>query len=109
VKVNPPHHSASQRTARRFIIGFGWWTVAAAGLALIVGSAAVTVVTAWVQLGQQASDLNGPDVAATPSAFFADAFRNEFGAVTLPSLLAVCGIVLFLIGCVQGIRRLIKR
>lgn len=101
-----------RRTARRLIFGFGWFTVTAVGALLVVGSVAVTVVRAWVRLGQQASDLNGPDSASDPGQFFAAAFREAYGGVTLPVLLAVCGIVLILAGVVGGVlslRRMLKR
>ena len=92
-----------RRTARRLIFGFGWFAVAAVGATLVVGSLAVTVVRAWVRLGQQASDLSGPDAPNAPGEFFAAAFREAYGGFTLPVLLAVCGIVLFLAGVVGGL------
>lgn len=75
---------------------------------MVVGSVAITMVKAWVRLGEQASDLSGPDTASDPAAFFAEAFKQAYGGITLASLLAVCGIVLFLIGgigIVLGFRR----
>lgn len=97
------HQSAGQRRVRRLIFGFGWFTIAAVGALLVVGSVAVTVVSAWVRLGQQASDLNGPDTATDAGQFFAAAFRDAYGGFTLPVLLALCGIVLFLTGVVGGV------
>lgn len=110
-----PHPPQAPRTSdqtglpkpvRRFIFGFGWFTVAAAGAAMVVGSVAITLMSAWVKLGEAASDLNGPDTPTQPGPFFAAAFRESYGGITLASLLAVCGIVLFLVGGVQMLRRL---
>jgi hypothetical protein len=105
-------HAAAKRTAKRFLLGFGWFTVAAVGALMVVGSVAVTVVGAWVQLGQRASDLSGPDTPAQPGPFFAAAFREAYGGLTVPMLMAVCGILLVLTGIVGGVltlRRMLKR
>lgn len=105
---HPATNTGVPRPIRRFALGFGWLTVAGVGALLAVGSVFVALMSAWVRLGLAASDLEGPETTMDPAKFFAEAFSHAYLGLTIELLMAVCGIVLFLLGAVLGVRRLLR-